>query len=125
MKRRLLRNPEELRKVCDEIIAEHLRSRSGSEDEDFVDVLIRFQKREDLHVEITDDNLKALVLVMELHHKEVSELVYNEWSPVHSKATLPTKFKCSLPCKNPKSPCPDMQWDNGDAMECGLKETPI
>ncbi|CAM8916054.1 unnamed protein product [Rhodiola kirilowii] len=64
MKRRLLKNLEELRKVCDEIIAEHLNSGSGYGDEDFVDVLIRVQKREDLQVEITDDNLKALVLDM-------------------------------------------------------------
>ncbi|KAL9687547.1 hypothetical protein QQ045_031951 [Rhodiola kirilowii] len=62
--------------------------------------------------------------VMELHHKELSELVYNTCSPVHGKAKLPTKFKCSPPCKIPKSPCLDMQWDNGDVMECGLTETP-
>uniref|UniRef100_A0A7N0VJ70 Cytochrome P450 n=1 Tax=Kalanchoe fedtschenkoi TaxID=63787 RepID=A0A7N0VJ70_KALFE len=64
MKRRLLGNLEELRKVCDVIIDEHLRKESDSGDEDFVDVLLRVQKREDLDLKITDDNLKALILDM-------------------------------------------------------------
>lgn len=75
-KKRLLKNLEDLRLVCDEIINEHLRMKKKSDDidgggddhqtagkEDFVDVLLRIQKRTDLEVPITDDNLKALVLV--------------------------------------------------------------
>lgn len=66
MKRRLLRNLEDLRRVCDEIINEHLKKRDITNEsgrEDFVDVLLRVKEREDLEVPITDDNLKALVLV--------------------------------------------------------------
>lgn len=69
-KRRLKRNLDDLRAVCDEIIEEHVirtKSEDGSANisgkEDFVDVLLRVQKQEDLEVPITDDNLKALVLV--------------------------------------------------------------
>lgn len=73
-KRRFDRNLKDLRKVCDEIIKEHfekisfLKSMLGNSKEDFVDVLLlRVQKREDLKVPITDDNLKALVLVFFSH----------------------------------------------------------
>ena len=67
-KRRLKNNLEGLRAVCDEIIDDHLKKmESGSDEtkgrEDFVDVLLKVQQREDLEVPITDDNLKALVLV--------------------------------------------------------------
>lgn len=67
-KRRLKNNLEGLRAVCDEIIHEHLKKmKSGSDEtkgrEDFVDVLLKVQQREDLEVPITDNNLKALVLV--------------------------------------------------------------
>ncbi|KAE8710240.1 hypothetical protein F3Y22_tig00110325pilonHSYRG00068 [Hibiscus syriacus] len=61
-RRRLTKNLEELRRVCDEIIEEHLRW--GGDKEDFVDVLLRVQKQDNLDVPITDDNLKALVLDM-------------------------------------------------------------
>ncbi|CAM8935047.1 unnamed protein product [Rhodiola kirilowii] len=61
---------------------------------------------------------------MDLHYNEVSELLDDEYSPLHSKAKLPTKFKCSPPCKSPNSPSLYMQWCNGDTMECGLAETP-
>ncbi|XVF02651.1 hypothetical protein REPUB_Repub04eG0192700 [Reevesia pubescens] len=64
-KKRLMKNLEELRRVCDEIIEERLESREKEKNnEDFVDVLMRVQKRDDLEVAITDDNLKALVLDM-------------------------------------------------------------
>lgn len=69
-KKRLMKNLEDLRTVCDEIINEHLmkkKSELRSDDagkEDFVDVLLRVQQRTDLEVPITDDNLKALVLDM-------------------------------------------------------------
>ncbi|GAB4840544.1 hypothetical protein Ancab_021313 [Ancistrocladus abbreviatus] len=69
-KRRLERNLKDLRRVCDQTIEEHLKKNKdeerkfGEEErEDFVDVLLRVQKQEDLEVPITDDNLKALVLV--------------------------------------------------------------
>lgn len=76
-KKRLMKNLEDLRMVCDEIINEHLITMKKQSDdidcgdddhqaagkEDFVDVLLRVQKRTDLEVPITDDNLKALVLV--------------------------------------------------------------
>lgn len=67
-KKRLMKNLDDLRAVCDEIIDEHMkRKNSGRENddqrEDFVDVLLRIQKRKDLEVPISDDNLKALVLV--------------------------------------------------------------
>lgn len=67
MKRRLMRNLKDLRRVCEEIIEEHVKRRNeycgDLGKEDFVDVLLRVQKRDDLEVPITDDNLKALVLV--------------------------------------------------------------
>ncbi|KDP26737.1 hypothetical protein JCGZ_17895 [Jatropha curcas] len=65
-KKRLMKNLEDLRAVCDDIIEEHLKKKMESDDEkeDFVDVLLRVQKREDLEVPISDDNLKALVLDM-------------------------------------------------------------
>ncbi|PQM38791.1 hypothetical protein Pyn_21199 [Prunus yedoensis var. nudiflora] len=71
LRRRLKRNLEGLRQVCDEIIQEHLNKttsceggRGGGSREDFVDVLLRVRQRDDLVVPITDDNLKALVLDM-------------------------------------------------------------
>lgn len=64
-KRRLERNLEDLRSVCDEIILEHIKKQGrGNEAEDFVDVLLRVQRQQDQEVPITDDNLKALVLDM-------------------------------------------------------------
>lgn len=69
-RRRLKRNLEGLRHLCDEIIQEHLNKTTsceggsgGGSREDFVDVLLRVRQRDDLEVPITDDNLKALVLV--------------------------------------------------------------
>ena len=63
-KGRLERNLKELRAVSEKIIKDHLEEeKSNKEEEDFVDVLLRVQKREDLQVPISDDNLKALVLV--------------------------------------------------------------
>jgi cytochrome P450 len=65
-KARLSRNLEDLRAVCEEIIKEHVDEKGKAGvvgKEDFVDVLLRVQQREDLEVPITDDNLKALVLV--------------------------------------------------------------
>nr|GMD11215.1 cytochrome P450 71A1-like [Ipomoea batatas] len=63
MKRRLMNNLKDLKEVCDEIIDDHLRKNDEGR-EDFVDVLLKVQKRNDLEVPITDDNLKALVLDM-------------------------------------------------------------
>lgn len=67
-KRRLMKNLKDLRVVCDEIIEEHVIKRREDQNsdasEDFVDVLLRVQKRDDLQVPITDDNLKALILDM-------------------------------------------------------------
>lgn len=66
-RKRLERNLSDLRRVCDEIIQEHLmknKENGGDEGEDFVDVLLRVQRQEDLEVPITDDNLKALVMDM-------------------------------------------------------------
>ncbi|KAF3431120.1 hypothetical protein FNV43_RR25850 [Rhamnella rubrinervis] len=71
LKRRLEKNLKDLRRVCDEIIGEHMRndlinngSTTKEREDDLVDVLIRVQQRHDLEVPITDDNLKALVLDM-------------------------------------------------------------
>ncbi|KAI3874010.1 hypothetical protein MKW92_010205 [Papaver armeniacum] len=74
LKKKLLQNLSDLRSVCDEIISEHMNRNktvgSGGghipapDREDFVDVLLRVQKAGDLEVPITDDNLKALVLVI-------------------------------------------------------------
>ncbi|KAL9274525.1 Tryptamine 5-hydroxylase-like protein [Drosera capensis] len=64
-RKRLERNLSDLRRVCDEIIQEHLmknKENGGDEGEDFVDVLLRAQRQEDLEIPITDDNLKALVM---------------------------------------------------------------
>ncbi|KAL9257541.1 Tryptamine 5-hydroxylase-like protein, partial [Drosera capensis] len=68
-RKRLERNLSDLRRVCDEIIQEHLmkekeKEKGSDEGEDFVDVLLRVQRQEDLEVPITDDNLKALVMDM-------------------------------------------------------------
>lgn len=68
--RRLEKCADEIRKVCDEIIARHLSNEeSGGADggdDDFVDVLLKFRKREDLKVELTDDNMKAIMMVSDL-----------------------------------------------------------
>ncbi|KAG9446295.1 hypothetical protein H6P81_012423 [Aristolochia fimbriata] len=68
LKRRLENNLADLSAVCDDIIAEHqakgMPGSSGSEKEDFVDVLLRVKRSPDLEVPFTDDNLKALVLDM-------------------------------------------------------------
>uniref|UniRef100_A0A224X464 Tryptamine 5-hydrolase n=1 Tax=Hypericum kalmianum TaxID=473045 RepID=A0A224X464_9ROSI len=86
-KRRLVRNLGQLRAVCDEIIAEH-EGKMGNEnvgddgntrDEDFVDVLLRIQRRHDLEVPITDDNLKALVLDMFVAGTDTSSATL-EWT---------------------------------------------
>ncbi|KAL9268795.1 Tryptamine 5-hydroxylase-like protein, partial [Drosera capensis] len=69
-RKRLERNLSDLRRVCDEIIQEHLmknKENGGDEGEDFVDVLLRAQRQEDLEIPITDDNLKALVMVLAIH----------------------------------------------------------
>ncbi|GMN49108.1 hypothetical protein TIFTF001_018269 [Ficus carica] len=63
-RRRLERSLEDMTNICDEIIKEHVDRSTDSREEDFVDVLFRAQRREDLEVPITDDNLKALVMVM-------------------------------------------------------------
>ncbi|PON39712.1 Cytochrome P450, E-class, group I [Parasponia andersonii] len=63
-KRRLEKNLDDLREVCDEIIEEHEKATSLDGREDFVHVLLRVRRRDDLEVPITDDNLKALVLDM-------------------------------------------------------------
>jgi len=67
LRRRLKSCLADLRAVCDEIVDEHISGKRqripGDRDEDFVDVLLRVQKSPELEVPITDDNLKALVLV--------------------------------------------------------------
>ncbi|KAJ9709673.1 hypothetical protein PVL29_001245 [Vitis rotundifolia] len=60
--RRLRKNLEDLIAVYNEIIEEHVNEEK--EREDFVGVLLRVQKRKDLEVAITDDNMKAIVLDM-------------------------------------------------------------
>lgn len=86
MKRRLLENLADLRAVCDDIINEHVgkRREKGEDDiaageEDFVDVLLRVQQRNDLEVPITDDNLKALVLDMFVAGTDTSSATL-EWT---------------------------------------------
>lgn len=65
LKGRLERNLQDLRTVCDEIIQDHVSGTvSDSGREDFLHVLLRVQKRGDLEVPVTDDNVKALVLDM-------------------------------------------------------------
>lgn len=70
--RRLRKNTQDLTVAIDEIISEHLFRKQATDDSgsslmdgdgDFIDVLLRVQQRDDLEVPITDDNLKALVLV--------------------------------------------------------------
>jgi cytochrome P450 len=67
LRRRLKSCLADLREVCDDIVEEHVSGKHqripGDRDEDFVDVLLRVQKQPDLEVPLTDDNLKALVLV--------------------------------------------------------------
>lgn len=70
LRRRLERNLADLRAVGDQIIRDHKRKGIGAsgeggeaEDEDFVDVLLRVQKGGGPELPITDDNLKALVMV--------------------------------------------------------------
>ncbi|CAI0426055.1 unnamed protein product [Linum tenue] len=83
--KRLTRNLEDLKEVCDEIIGEHLMKRKDcgddqeEEEEDFVDVLLKVQRREDLDVPVTDDNLKALVLDMFVAGTDTSSTTL-EWT---------------------------------------------
>ncbi|CAI0425767.1 unnamed protein product [Linum tenue] len=83
--KRLTRNLEDLKEVCDEIIGEHLMKRKDcgddqeEEEEDFVDVLLKVQRREDLDVPVTDDNLKALVLDMFVAGTDTSSATL-EWT---------------------------------------------
>ncbi|KAL8128614.1 hypothetical protein V2J09_017769 [Rumex salicifolius] len=82
-KRRLEKNLGDLRAVSDKIIREHLNKEKerlvdvdvGGSNEDFVDVLLRVQKSPDLQVPISDDNLKALVLVFGLATRKKSPLL--------------------------------------------------
>lgn len=77
-KRRLMKNLEDLRSVCDEIIEEHLKKKKKEKNsEDFVDVLLRVQRQDDLEVAITDDNLKALVLVSSISPISKYRLSFN------------------------------------------------
>ncbi|EXB82436.1 Cytochrome P450 71A1 [Morus notabilis] len=82
-KKRLEKNLEDLREVCEEIIQEHVERStdriSSTNGEDFVDVLLRVQQREDLEVPITDDNLKALVLDMFVAGTDTTSAVL-EWT---------------------------------------------
>ncbi|KAH7515598.1 hypothetical protein FEM48_Zijuj10G0043500 [Ziziphus jujuba var. spinosa] len=70
LNRKLEKGMKELREACNEIIDEHMNNNNnnnGSDStrrEDFVDVLLRVHRRQDLEVPITDDNLKALMLVL-------------------------------------------------------------
>ncbi|WCJ38657.1 cytochrome P450 family 71 subfamily B polypeptide 35 [Euphorbia peplus] len=99
-KNRLEKNLGELRRVCDEIVEEHLRKKmmkigeedeGGDEKEDFVDVLLRVQGRDDLEVPITDDNLKALVLDMFVAGTDTSSATL-EWA-LTELARHPTVMK--------------------------------
>ncbi|ONK57599.1 uncharacterized protein A4U43_C09F2140 [Asparagus officinalis] len=62
LRRRLEKNLEDLRVVCDEIIREHEERGEEGKGEDFVDVLLRVQRSGGLEVPLTADNLKAVVL---------------------------------------------------------------
>lgn len=71
-KRRLEKTEKDLSAVCDEIIQQHVMKRkekvmssieTTTHDEDFVDVLLRVKEQDNLQVPLTDDNLKALVMV--------------------------------------------------------------
>lgn len=78
--KRLSKNLEDLRAVCEEIIEQHVKEQGVSNGkEDFVDVLLRVQQREDLEVPITDDNLKALVLDMFVAGTDTSSATL-EWT---------------------------------------------
>ncbi|KVI05728.1 cytochrome P450 [Cynara cardunculus var. scolymus] len=92
MRRRLMKNLKELREVCDDIINEHMKTRkestSGDGDarkEDFVDVLLRVQRQHDLEVPITDDNLKALVLVLFSSHTLLFSLLFSYFSKYNDR----------------------------------------
>ncbi|CAN1295315.1 Tryptamine 5-hydroxylase [Linum perenne] len=85
-RKRLLKNLEDLKEVCDEIIDEHLKKKKEEDHfgdcekyKDFVDVLLDVQKRDDLDVPITDDNLKALVLDMFVAGTDTSSATI-EWT---------------------------------------------
>ncbi|CAN0929288.1 Tryptamine 5-hydroxylase, partial [Linum grandiflorum] len=83
-RKRLMKNLDDLKEVCDEIIDEHLKKKDDllGHDEnfkDFVDVLLDVQKRDDLEVPITDDNLKALVLDMFVAGTDTSSATL-EWT---------------------------------------------
>ncbi|KAF8779222.1 hypothetical protein HU200_002899 [Digitaria exilis] len=64
-RRRLKSSGADLRKLCDDIVDEHIRGKRqripGDESESFVDVLLRVQKSAELELPLTIDNVKALV----------------------------------------------------------------
>ncbi|XP_059657764.1 tryptamine 5-hydroxylase-like [Cornus florida] len=61
LKRRLKNNMDDLSRVVDEIVKEHVKKRETSK-KDFVDVLLCKQKEDDdLEVPITDDGIKAIL----------------------------------------------------------------
>ncbi|KAH7515015.1 hypothetical protein FEM48_Zijuj11G0151400 [Ziziphus jujuba var. spinosa] len=74
MKKRLEKNLNDLRKICDGMINERLQNNEsktttttttmGNNGEDFLDILLQMQQRDDLEVPITDENIKALVMDM-------------------------------------------------------------
>ncbi|RCV39270.1 hypothetical protein SEVIR_8G219600v4 [Setaria viridis] len=82
LRRRLKNCLANLREVCDEIIDNHISGKRqrvpGDRDEDFVDVLLRVQKSQDLEVPLTDDNIKALVLDMFIAGTDTSSATL-EW----------------------------------------------
>ncbi|MCD7463725.1 hypothetical protein HAX54_051284 [Datura stramonium] len=81
MKRRLMNNLKDLRAVCEEIIQEHVERRDEKGDaSDFVDVLLSVQKRDDLQVPITHDNLKALILDIFIALTDTSKANTLEWT---------------------------------------------
>lgn len=71
LRRRLKNCFADLCEFCDEIIDElisgkrDLSSGHGG-DEDFIDALLRVQKSQDMEVPLTDENIKALVLVCQI-----------------------------------------------------------
>jgi hypothetical protein len=71
LRRRLKNCFADLCEFCDEIIDElisgkrDLSSGDGG-DEDFIDALLRVQKSQDMEVPLTDENIKALVLVCQI-----------------------------------------------------------
>ena len=69
MKPKLEKLHQEMDKILDNILKEHreekLAAKTGDEEasEDLVDILLRFQERDDLEFSITDNNIKAVILV--------------------------------------------------------------